>query len=229
MDCLRPFYLNQTTPPVGPTNTVSQAFFSGDESRLFTTVKGDLTKNNTGFFSVFPVTNEDGPSGASLASQDVRSSLDGTAVLFGSAIIPGTSNVFVTDASFGGAVLSVDSSTNKATVTAKQAISGQKSTCWAAFSQTSKSVFVTDVGVNHLVEMSTTDAKILNTAELSNGDPGLIDLRAAGDFVYALSPGNGTTSAAMTVFNAAANKQAQHFNLSQFGVNRNAQGLALLE
>lgn len=126
-------------------------------------------------------------------------------------------------------MLSVDSSTNQATVTAKQAISGQKATCWAAFSQTRKSVFVTDVGVNHLIEMSTTDAKILNTAELSNGDPGLIDLRAAGDFVYALSPGNGTTSAAMTVFNAAANKQTQHFNLSQFGANRNAQGLALLE
>src|SRR4051794_15744913 len=38
MDDLRSFGLNQSTPPVGPTNSVSQVFFSADESRLFTTV-----------------------------------------------------------------------------------------------------------------------------------------------------------------------------------------------
>src|SRR5512142_2473180 len=37
MDGLRPFNLGQTTPPVGPTNTVSQVFFSNDGSTLFST------------------------------------------------------------------------------------------------------------------------------------------------------------------------------------------------
>src|SRR5689334_17539099 len=48
MDGLRPFDLGQTTPPVGPTNTLSQVFFSADESMLFATVKGDPAANKTG-------------------------------------------------------------------------------------------------------------------------------------------------------------------------------------
>ena len=55
MDELRSFDFEQTTPPVGPTNRVSEGFFSKDERRLFATVKGDPIKNNTGFFSVFAV------------------------------------------------------------------------------------------------------------------------------------------------------------------------------
>ena len=228
MDSLRSFDIDQTTPPVGPVKTVSQTFFSEDESQLFTTVKGDGTANNTGFFSVFPV-EQSCHAGASLSTTDVRSSPNGTFVLFGSALIPGTSNVFVTDAAFGGAILSVNNRTNGAKLVAKQAISGQKATCWAAFSSTRNSVFVTDVAVNRIIEMSATNAKILQTTDFSNGDPGLIDLRASGDFVYGLSPGNGTTSAAITVMNAALGKQVQHFELGSFGANKNAQGLALLD
>lgn len=88
MDALRPFELRQTTPPVGPTNTVSQAFFSRDESRLFATVKGDLAvAGRTGFFSVFAV--DEGEGGAVVSRRD--------------------DEVFVADASFGAAVLSLRS------------------------------------------------------------------------------------------------------------------------
>ena len=52
-DALRPFDLGQTTPPVGPTNTVSQLFFSEDEKTLYTTVKGDPTVDNVGFLAAF--------------------------------------------------------------------------------------------------------------------------------------------------------------------------------
>jgi hypothetical protein len=108
MDDLRPYNLGQSTPPVGPLNTVSQAFFSSDETRLFTTIKGDPTVNNTGFLSTYAVQASNGA--AALSQKDVRSSPNGTAVLFGSATIPNDpSSIFVTDASFGAAVLSVDS------------------------------------------------------------------------------------------------------------------------
>ena len=50
-DKLRPFELNQKTPPTGPLNTVSDAFFNEDETAVLTTVKGDPTVNNTGFLS----------------------------------------------------------------------------------------------------------------------------------------------------------------------------------
>ncbi|KAF1839538.1 hypothetical protein BDW02DRAFT_487001 [Decorospora gaudefroyi] len=226
MDGLRAFDIGQTTPPVGPTNTVSHSFFSADESVLFTTVKGDPAVNNTGFLSVFPVQD------AALSKTDVRSSPEGTAVLFGSALIPNDpSSIFVTDASFGAAVLTVGSD-GRGQVKGSQAVDGQAATCWVAVSDATKSAFVTDVGVNRVVEMSLDDASIIKELDLSaNGDPGLIDLRAAGDFVYALSPGNGTTNAAITVLDTSGGqgsmKQVQHFDLSGLA-GKNAQGMAVM-
>ena len=229
MDTLRPIGLNQTTPPVGPTNTVSQVFFSNDQSTLFTTVKGDPASNKTGFLGSFPVQSAGGCSTASVSQQGFTSSPEGTAVLFGSSTIPNSNDLFVTDASFGGAVLSVDPATGVASVKGKATIGGQKATCWVAVSSVSKTAFVTDVGVNHLVEMSLADASIQSTTDLSsNGDPGLIDLKAAGNFIYALSPGNGTTSPTVTVVDATTKKQVQHFELQGLGVSRNAQGMAVL-
>jgi hypothetical protein len=231
MDALREFAIGQTTPPVGPTNTVSQTFFSNDESMLFTTVKGDPAVNNTGFLSAFPVMAKQGAA-AKLSKKDMRSSPAGTAVLFGSAPIPGNNNaLFVTDASFGAAVLDVTGG-KMAVVAGKQAIDGQKATCWATVSEATKSAFVTDVGTNRVVEMSLKDAKIIKQLDLSaNGDPGLVDLKAAGNFVYALAPGNGTTPAAITVLDISGGqgsmKQAQHFDLTSMATNT-AQGMAVM-
>lgn len=230
MDALRSFDLNQTTPPAGPTNAVSQLFFSEDESRLFATVKGDPAVNTTGFFSVFPVAASACGGAGTLSTQDTRSSPAGTAVLFGSEVIEGTNNVFVTDASFGGAVLAVDPASNAVSLVANQTIQGQKATCWATISKKTGSAFVTDVKVDRLVEMSLTDASILSITDLSaDGDLGLIDLVAAGDFIYALSPGNGTTPAAVSVVDVSGGqgsaKLVQHFSLESMGVGENAQGM----
>lgn len=193
---LRAFNINQTTPPVGPTNTVSQTFFNADSTALITTVKGDPTVHNTGFLSIFPVVNN------AVSTQDVRSSPAGTAVLFGSALIPNSSNIFVTDASFGSATLSI-AANNTADVSASTKIADQAATCWAAISDVTNSAFVTDVGVNHLVEVDTTTGRLIRELNSTNGNPGMIDLVSAGNFIYALSPGNATTKAAVTVFDVS--------------------------
>ncbi|KAH7136882.1 hypothetical protein B0J13DRAFT_587025 [Dactylonectria estremocensis] len=222
MDELRPIDLQQTTPPVGPTNTVSQVLFSDDENTLFVMVKGDPAVNNTGFVASFPVEN------GQVSQQGTQSSPDGTAVLFGSAPIPGTSDIFATDASFGAAVLSVDSA-GVATVKGQAAIDGQKATCWAAVSSVTNSAFVSDVATNRLVQMSLQDASIMSIVDLSaNGDPGLIDLKAAGQFIYALSPGTGATVPAVTVVDATSKSQVQHFELQALGASNRAQGMAVL-
>ncbi|KAF6832964.1 3-carboxymuconate cyclase [Colletotrichum musicola] len=224
MDALRPIDLKQTTPPAGPTNTLSQAFFSNDEKTLFVTVKGDPTKQNAGFLAAYQVDNGNATAGLSL--EGTRSSPNGTAVLFGSSTIPGSSDLFVTDASFGAAVLSVHSSPISASIKGMGKVADQKATCWATISAATKTAFVTDVGKNRLIEMSVQDASIQGVIDLSsNGDPGLIDLRAAGNFIYALSPGNGTTQAAITVVDALSKKQIQHFNLGCLGAGKNAQGM----
>jgi hypothetical protein len=230
MDAIRSFDIGQTTPPIGPTNTVSQTFFSNDESMLFTTVKGDPAVNKTGFLSAFPV-QQNRSGGSKLSRQEVRSSPQGTAVLFGSATLPGKrDSLFVTDASFGAAILSLNQK-GEATVANAQAIDGQAATCWATIADATKSAFVTDVGANRLVEMSIEDASIISQLDLAaNGDPGLIDLKSAGDFIYALSPGNGTTDAAVTVVDVSGGqgsmKMAQHFGLDGIA-SSTAQGMAV--
>ncbi|EFX04847.1 3-carboxymuconate cyclase [Grosmannia clavigera kw1407] len=226
MDALRPFKLGQSTPPVGPTNTVSQVFFSDDGATLFSTVKGDPTKNNTGFLAAFSVTAGKNSSAAAVSKQGKMTSPPGTAVLFGSSTIPGSKSLFVTDASFGAAVLSV-SKAGSVSMAGKGVVAGQKATCWAAVSNATKTAFVTDVATNRLVEMSLTNAKVISEINLKNGDPGLIDLKAAGNFIYALSPGNGTIPAAVTVVSALNKTQVQHFRL-RHQVGKNAQGMAVM-
>jgi hypothetical protein len=201
---LRPFNLGQTTPPKGPLSTVSQTFFNTDSTALLTTVKGDPTVNNTGFLSVFPVVN------GQVSTQDIQSSPAGTAVLFGTALIPNSNSIFVTDASFGSATLSL-SAANIATVSASTKIADQKATCWAAISDVTNSAFVTDVAVNHLVEVDTTTGAIIKELNSTNGNPGLIDLVTKGNFIYALSPGNNATKAAVTVFDISGGQGCELF------------------
>ncbi|KAL4762840.1 uncharacterized protein BDW70DRAFT_133109 [Aspergillus foveolatus] len=229
-DDLRPFELGQSTPPVGPANTVSQVLFSADESVLYATVKGDGTTNNTGYLSVFPCLHGGSPeTPPTVSRKDIRSSPNGTGLLFGSAIIPSSDIILVTDPGFGAAALSVNRSTHEAGLVAKTVIPDQTATCWAAYSAKSNSIFVTDVAVNRLVELDAVDARILRTTSLPNHDPGLVDLVVVDRLVYALSPGNGTTDAAITVFDIEKNQQVQHYSLKALGVGPGAMGMAYLE
>jgi hypothetical protein len=207
---LRSFALNQTNPPSGPLNTVSQTFFNADSSALLTTVKGNPAVNNTGFLSVFPVVN------GAVSTTETRSSPAGTAVLFGTALLPKSSDIFVTDASFGSATLSLNAE-NVANVVASTNITDQKATCWAAFSDLTGTGFVTDVAVNHLVEIDTATGQLVKELLSGNGNPGMIDLVSAGNFIYALSPGNGSVKAAVTVFDVSGGRGSK---FSEEGVER---------
>ncbi|KAK3298935.1 uncharacterized protein B0H64DRAFT_386669 [Chaetomium fimeti] len=239
MDALRPYDLGQTTPPIGPTNTVSQVFFSEDESALYAIVKGDPPTNKTGFFSSFPVTagsgcgkKKRGGGKASVSMKEQRSEPADTLVLFGSQQVPGTDTVFSTDAGFGAAVLRVDPQTGMATTVATGAVEGQIATCWVSISPVTGTAFVTDFAANRIVEMSVADATVVSTLDLSpNGDAGLTDLRAAGNFVYALAPGNGSTQSAVTVVDVSGGSgsaaEVQRFSLDGIANNR-AVGMTVL-
>ena len=198
---------------------------------LLTTVKGDPTINNTGFLSVFNVVSN-GMENAKLARKDTRSSPNGTTVLFGSVPIPGSErSFFVTDPSFGATILTLNKN-EEAAVTALQAIEGQRATCWATISDVTQSAYVTDAAKNRIVEMNLQNAEIIKELDFSdNGDVGLIDLKAAGNFVYALAPGNGSTSAEIVVLDVSGGqgsmKIVQRFSLNGIATNT-AQGMAVL-
>ena len=234
-DALRPFDLQQTTPPTGPLRAVADVFFSDDESKLITTVKGDptLTPPFPGFMSIFPVTKSANGTTMGDASTEARSMPNGTAVLFGSVPIPGTSNLLVTDASFGAAVMAVDSK-SAGSVTHSLKIDGQTATCWVTISPKTKSAFVTDVGVNRLVEMDvTTGAMIGAPVAGAANNFGMTDLIAGGNFVYALSPGKaGNQTSAVQVFDVSAGKGKARFvqslDVSSMGVGVAAQGMQMI-
>ncbi|KAI9813369.1 MAG: hypothetical protein M1832_006327 [Thelocarpon impressellum] len=189
-----PLGAGQTTPPVGPFNTISQVLFNADSTALITMVKGDMppppnstvmgAKTNTGFVSVFPVT------GGAVATADVRTSPPGTAVLFGSANVPGTSRLVVTDAAFGAAIMDV-SAAGTASLLAKTALPDQKATCWTTISPATGTAFVSDVALNRLTEIDPASGAILGALDAPNANPGMTELRAQGNFVYALAPGKG--------------------------------------
>ncbi|KAF8849685.1 hypothetical protein BDZ45DRAFT_555149, partial [Acephala macrosclerotiorum] len=232
---LRSFAINQTTPPSGPLNTVSQVFFNSDSTMLLATVKGDPTKNNTGFLSMFPVTN------GQVSTTETRSSPSGTAVLFGTALLPNADQLFVTDASFGSATLSLPSSNssasnlNQATVSSSTKIANQKATCWATFSALTGTAFVTDVSVNHLVDIDPATGTIVNNFQSTNGNSGMIDLEAdkEGKMVFALSPGDGSagTGAKVAVFDVSGGngsvKEVGNFEVGGGVGGGSAMGMAI--
>ncbi|KAL4938023.1 hypothetical protein BDV06DRAFT_232197 [Aspergillus oleicola] len=230
LDELRPIELSQTIPAVGPSNTLSHVLFSADESLLYAAVKGDGTEANIGYFSVFPVKYGCSPDTAAfVAREGVRSSPPGTGLLFGAVVVPSSELIFVTDPGFGATVLEVNRETYKATEVARADVPDQMAICWAAYSDKTNSVFVTDVASNRLVELDASDASILLTANLPNDDPGLVDLQVVGRHVYALSPGNGTTDAAITVFDIKKDEQVQRLSLEEFGAGPSAMGMGYLE
>jgi hypothetical protein len=77
------------------------------------------------------------------------------------------------------------------------------------------------------VEVDTATGALIKETNLTNGNPGMIDLVSAGNFVYALSPGNATVKAAVTVFDVSGGqgsaKEIQNFNPE--GVSSSAQGM----
>ncbi|KAI9806978.1 MAG: hypothetical protein M1833_002636 [Piccolia ochrophora] len=192
---LRPFDLGQSTPPVGPENNVAHVLFNDDSSALLATVKGDPSKNNTGFLAAFPVAAD-----GAVATHAVRSSPAGTAVLFGAANVPGTRHVVATDASFGVATLALTPD-GTASLLNNASIPGQKATCWATLSRTTNTAFVTDVAVNSLHEFDPLTGELVAAIpDVGNGNPGMLDLATAGGFVYALAPGNSSAPGAVAVF-----------------------------
>lgn len=228
------FDLKQSNPPVGPTNTVSQVFWSADGNTLFTTVKGDPAKKNIGFLASYKMAVEPSKKKAgdtTIVFTEQRSAVNGTAVLFGAQAIPGTKDIFTTDASFGAGILSVDEGA-KAKLKSKTEIKGQKATCWVTISGKTRSAFVTDVGVPKIVEMDIKTSAIKGEIDVKGTKAtGLIDLKASGNFLYALAPGKDKTPSQVIVVDISKGskgaKVIQTVDVGKLGAGNNVQGMTV--
>ena len=220
-DALRSLPLGQSNPPTGPTNGIAQVFFNQDSTSLITIVKGNGTMPDTGFVAVYPVQN------GVPSTTPQRSVPTDTAVMFGSTNIPGTDNILVSDAAFGFVILAQSDLSTPLAITN---ITDQKATCWATVSTLTGTGFVDDVLVSHLVELDLTTGAIVSDIESGNNGQGMIDLMAAGQHIYALSPGNGTVNGAVTVFDVSGGRGSVKpiQNLEIPGITRFAEGMATL-
>ena len=79
------------------------------------------------------------------------------------------------------------------------------------------------------MEIDTRTGELIKDSQLSNDNPGMIDLATEGDFVYALSPGNGTVGASVAVFDVSGGRGTARAvqNSAVPGVPDSAQGMAI--
>ncbi|KAI9808400.1 MAG: hypothetical protein M1826_004176 [Phylliscum demangeonii] len=228
----RVFDLQQSIPLQLLNAGVSHTFFTQDSTALITTVRGDA--NHTDFISVYPVL-----ANGRVSTHDVRTSPNGTLLLFGTAVIPGTrdprtgsSTYVIADPTFGAGVFRISARTGAVTTVALTNIPNQNGTCWAVYSTRTHSVFVADALGNTLVEIDPATGAVLLDLRTTTGDNGSIDLIAPPNgFVYALNPLTDQPAGAISVFDTtggrATAKQVQNFRPTNFNISPFAQGMAV--
>jgi hypothetical protein len=187
-DALRPITLSgQTTPPSGPPNTVSQVFFLHDDSALITTVKGIPGTANHGFV----VSNQ--VSKGKVSAKSIASTIPGSTLPFGAAAIPNSKHhIVVADPSIGAFTAQV-SSTGSSLVSLAP-VSQQVAACWVVYSDASSTAFVIDGGSNSFYEIDTDSGALLRIFNSTNGNSINLDGVAKGDFIFTLSPVNGSVA-----------------------------------
>ncbi|KAK6359223.1 hypothetical protein TWF696_000387 [Orbilia brochopaga] len=217
----RKLNLGQSTPPLGPTGTVSDIFFTPDSKSLIVMVKGDPPTNVTGFVAVYPVQN------GKVSSVPVKSNPTGSVALFGSSMISNT-DIIATDAGFGTMKLSLNPQTHEVVADVKTTIDGQVATCWTAFSPKIGSVFVTDIKMNRAQEISTSSGKVVSALNFTNGNGGNIDNIVGGDFLYSLSPSTGKVDIAVISLGCGQGqmKELGTFSIAN-GANQFSSGIAI--
>lgn len=197
LDTTRDLGIDQTNPPTGPANTVSDILFSHDESRVLVSVKG--TPNGTvGFIASFDVRCAN--RSFVLSNTAVKSTPDKGVLPFGMTLLPSQSSdiLFSTDAAFGASVSRFDAKSAKIISSQSVAIANQTATCWSAFSPRTGSFYVTDVGVAHVTEFSVDpnepSLKLIATHPLEAIGGRIDDIVAStrnGDFLYVLAAKEG--------------------------------------
>ncbi|KAK4229557.1 hypothetical protein QBC38DRAFT_412204 [Podospora fimiseda] len=228
--------LNQTTPPTGPYNTISQVTFSPDEKTLYATVKGDpRSSSKAGWLSSFPILSNS--SSSYLSEKETRSTPQGTTQMSGYALLS-PSKMLVTDPSLGGiGILSLLNQQLEASLKQKLQIPNQKSISHVSLSPGLKQAWISDSARNKLVSVSYSDSDDdveegpkMTTEEIdleATGDSGFTDLKSGGDFLYALSPGDDKTDCGITVVNARDKKVIQRAGLSGVGASKESMGMAV--
>jgi len=238
LNTTRSLGLNQTNPPTGPANTVSDILFNQDESKVLVSVKG--TPNATaGFIASFDVasSNVKGKKAFALSSKAVKSTPAKGVLPFGMTLVKSQSSdiLFSTDAAFGASVSQFSATSNTIVLSESIPIPNQIATCWSALSPRTGSFYVTDVGVANVTEFSVDpkgpSLKLIATHPLEAIGGRIDDAVAStrqGDFLYVLAAKEGAVDV-LQLDSPGKATQIQSFNAKAAvpGLPISVQGMAV--
>lgn len=220
LDAVRSYFTPQTVPASGTIGQVGALFFNNDESALYTTLKGNFRSPAGTFISVFPLSKDGAVSRTQIANypKDVQ-------FLYGSQFIPGTDTIFATDLAHA-AIIDTDSFSSAVTQY-YTTIPNNTCSCWTAYSKKTGTGFVSDPVNPRIAEVDLNENKLIAQPLAS---PGMLDIAAAGNYVYALSIGDFVSvPPQITVFDVSGGRGTIHSvqKFSPAGISGHSQGLAL--
>ena len=217
---LRHIPLNQTTPPVGPPDTVSDIVFNPSQTALIVTVKGN--GKDPGYIYAYPVSWD-----GSISSQAVVSRPADLALDFSISFLGSDSRAVITDPSYGASIVAV-SHDLQFSVTDKITIAGESAICWSVYSQMYDTIFILDGGLTAITLVDASSGAIKGAIAGANETAGNLDAKALGEKLYVL---NGAAFVSVVdnspLGHGGMPTEVQNFDLSALGSRQGFQGLAV--
>ncbi|ESZ91748.1 hypothetical protein SBOR_7855 [Sclerotinia borealis F-4128] len=212
--CLRNIPLNQTTPPLGPFDTVSDILFNPSQTTLLASVKRNgIVPGN---FYAYPVSHHDN----SISTTPILSQPPQVLVNFGISFLGSDHRLAVADAAFGASLLSISQS-SVVTEDVPITIAGQVAVCWTEYNPKTEEVYLMDVGVSNITVVDAKSGAIKKVIQQDNTGLGSLDAKLGGDFLYILK-----NAPEISVIETRSGKTIQRFNLTSLGSRQGFVGMA---
>ncbi|KAM4066236.1 3-carboxymuconate cyclase [Hirsutella rhossiliensis] len=186
-----PLPINQTSPPMGPANTVSDIVFNPSESALFVSVKGDGM--GKGYLYAYRV-NKGEVDPKPIISRPEELRLDFSLSFLSD------SDAVITDPAYGASRLSISPDLS-VSVTNNVTIPGQTATCWSVYSPEFQAVYVFDGASPNVTALSPETGDIKFVVPGEQRGMGSFDAVAERSWLYVLQ-----ASPAIAVFDLKASE-----------------------
>ena len=220
-DALRtlPPTTNQTVPPNVSFDipVLTEVVFTWSGSSLVGMSTGDPSSPQ-GMIGIWSVDSD-----GKVAQNGTLATPNGTTIPFGADPVPGTSNLFVSDANLGAFVIDIESPDS---LLSKSMVEDKFATCWAQFHPRTGHGYVTDVKRNIISKVDLGTGALLQAIEPVNDFDGYMDFRIVGDALYTLAVQIDPHAHFIAVFDLTMdNFDGQNVTIE--GSNGHVQGLAV--
>jgi hypothetical protein len=168
--------MNQTVPPLGPANTVSDILFNPSETALFVTIKGNGMDD--GYVFAYKVWD------GNVSEEPVKSRPMGLPVAFSMSFISDSSAV-ITTPGYGAAFVFVADDLS-VTLDTMATVDDQVATCWSVFSKEFASVYLLDGGVADIATLDPESKAIGSIIPGYQDGMGNLDGIIGGSMLYVL-------------------------------------------